>query len=534
MLNGTLPVVDCQPGKYEADTKICMVNLNELLTDIPIIQQTGETDIEINSIQFDSRNVSPGDLFVAIKGENFDGHDFIDAAIRHRARAVVTEIPPPDDRVPCIQVGNTRNALAHLSSAFYGHSWRSMTMIGITGTNGKTSTAYLIDSILRADGLRTGMLGTVEYRIGSESVKAEWTTPESSTLHKLLHSMVEHRTDAVVLEVSSHALEQYRVEGLVFRIAVFTNISQDHLDYHRSMEEYAAAKQRLFRMVDPVKGENIINGDDPMSEVMVRQNRRPVFSFSAEPGKADVFPGSAQFSFDGISAVLKTPRGDLNIKSSLVGRHNLQNIMAAVSVSICLDIPDSSIEKGIENISVVPGRLEQIKACQPFHVLVDFAHTPYAIQKALKGIREIFDGKLTVIFGCGGDRDRTKRPFMGAVAEDEADKAVLTSDNPRTEDPEQIIRDTLEGVKNKDKMEVILNRKEAIHKTLDNAEKNECVVILGKGHEPYQIIGKEKILFDDRETARAFLTKKFGNTGNSAVAHNNNRQSDSNDPIDVK
>lgn len=511
-----------------------MTNLNELLSDVEIIQQTGDTDIEINTIQYDSRNVSPGDLFVAIKGDNFDGHDFIDAAIRQRARAVVTELPPSADSVPCIQVGNTRKALAHIASAYYDHSWRSMTLIGITGTNGKTSTAYLIESILQASGLRTGMLGTVAYHIGSEVLDAEWTTPESSSLHQMLHTMSREKTDTVVMEVSSHALEQYRAEGLVFRVAVFTNISQDHLDYHRSMNEYAAAKQRLFEMVDPVLGENIINGDDPWSEEMVSRNHRPVISFSAKPGKADVFPGDSQYSFKGISATLNTPKGKLNVKSSLLGMHNLQNIMAAVCVGLSLDIPVSNIETGISKLTSIPGRLEPVRTGQPFTVLVDFAHTPDAIDKVIRSVRELIDGKLIAVFGCGGDRDKSKRPLMGSISEKGADRIIITSDNPRNEDPMQIIRETLAGVKDKKKADVFVDRTEAVHHALSIAGDTDCVLILGKGHEPYQLIGSKKIPYDDRDVARKYLMSKYNTLSPDDSPMGSTKSKNTDEPIDHK
>jgi len=500
-----------------------MALLRELLHEVSIIQKKGNIDIQIKSIQYDSRKVSPGDLFVAIKGGELDGHDYIDAAIRQGASAVVGELSTSDEKfpyMPYIQVGNSRAAMAHMASAFYGHPSRSMMMIGITGTNGKTSTVYLIDSILQASGLKTGILGTVVYRVAGEAHIANLTTPESSVLYQLLHSMLQHKTEAVVMEISSHALEQYRVEGLAFRLALFTNLSQDHLDYHRSMDQYATAKQRLFRQVDPVVGENIINGDDPMSPVMAQQNRRPVFTFSAAPGKADVFPGHVEFSFKGISANLHTPMGRLTVRSPLLGRHNLYNIMAAVSAGICLDVPAAMIEKGIKNLAEVPGRLEPVDEGQPFSVLVDYAHTPDAMEKVIHAVRELVTGSLIVVFGCGGDRDRIKRPLMGSVAEREADRAILTSDNPRTEDPMQIIDDTLEGVKNKDSMEVFVDRTEAIHRALDVAAESDCVLILGKGHETYQVIGTQKISYDDREIARNFLRDKFKNKDSTSGSEN--------------
>ncbi len=486
-----------------------MKKLSDLLSGIAIVRKTGDTAIQINTIQYDSQNISPGDLFVAVKGGTYDGHDYIDAAIRQRASAVVGQYPPPDDRVPYIQVGNTRKALALIASAYYGHPGRFMDLIGITGTNGKTSTAFLIDSVLKQHGMRTGLLGTVVYRIGSDEKDAGRTTPESTTLHQLLAAMLEKKTEAVVMELSSHALDQYRAEGLAFRLAVFTNLSRDHLDYHRSMAHYEATKQHLFSQVDTVKGENIINGDDDRGRVMVHANRRPVFTYSVAPGKADVFPVSTEYSIDGSTCVLHTPKGDLEIHSTLPGRHNMYNIMAAVSAGVCLQVPLDTIKTGIEKVACIPGRLEPINEGQPYTVFVDYAHTPDAMEKVLTAIKDISSGEVIVVFGCGGERDTGKRHLMGAAAEKYAGKVFLTSDNPRTEDPAQIIEDILRGITRRDAIAVISDRREAIHSALESASDNDCVLILGKGHEPYQLIGNKKFPFDDRQVARDYLRNKF-------------------------
>jgi len=483
--------------------------LCELLSDILILQKTGDITMNISAVQCDSRKVSPGDLFVAVKGGSFDGHNFINEAVQQGACAVVVEKPCLGIGVPFIQVGNTRQALARIASAFYNHPSRSMMMIGITGTNGKTSTAYLIDQIVRETGIKTGLLGTVIYRIGGEMQSAEWTTPESLTLQYMLYEMVQCQTKTVVMEVSSHSLEQYRVEGIQFRLAVFTNLTQDHLDYHRSMEEYAAAKQKLFKQVHPVEGENIVNGDEPASLLMARQNYRPVVTYSIARGKADVYPEKVSFSFSGIQAVLRTPSGNVTVRSSLMGRHNLYNIMAAVCAGVCLDIPIEKIEEGVYNLKSVPGRLETVNESQPFAVLIDFAHTPDGIEKAIGAVKGIFPGRIITVFGCGGDRDRTKRPLMGRAAVAYSDIAVLTSDNPRSEPPMQIIDDVLNGLENKNAVKVFVDRTEAVHYALDLARKGDCVLLLGKGHENYQIIGTEKIPYSDRDAAENYLREKF-------------------------
>ncbi len=483
--------------------------LENIVKDIEDCRITGNPQVEINNIEFDSRKVSPGDLFVAIKGGTSDGHEFIDVAIQNGASAVMGENNITDCKVPYVQVGNSRKSMAITASAFYGHPGRAMTIIGITGTNGKTTTTYLIDSILFAGGIETGLLGTIGYRAGEASYPAHWTTPESTELHRLLNIMKEHGTETVVMEVSSHALDQYRVEGLKFRLALFTNLTQDHLDYHRSMESYADVKKKLFRLLDDDKGENIINGDDPIGAEMANQNHRPALFYSATPGKCEIYPESAELDLNGIKAVIKTPKDSIAIDSKLIGKHNLYNIMTAVASGHCLGIPKEAISKGISEMKFVPGRLEPVEAEQPFSVLVDYAHTPDAVEKAIIAVKDLVKGKLIVLFGCGGDRDKGKRPKMGHIAEKMSDLAILTSDNPRMEDPQSIIDDVLEGIKDRSTIEVRIDRTQAIHLALDSASENDCVLLLGKGHETYQILGSVRIHYDDREVAKDHLEKLY-------------------------
>lgn len=485
-----------------------MKKLEDLLKNVSHRAVGDISGLEISNIRYDSRKVQSGDLFVALRGVTSDGHEYIDAAVNRGARAIVCESERrrSDFTVPCITTHSSRKALALMAAAYYGQPAEQMRLIGITGTNGKTSTAYLIESILRACGLRTGLLGTITYRIGDEEQTAPWTTPESLELHSLLSQMRDSKTSHAVMEVSSHALEQYRVEGLSFRAAVFTNLSQDHLDYHGTMEKYRDAKQKLFRQLDPVSGSNIINADDSAGAGMASQNLRKVTAFSAHKGKADVFPLSAAFSGKGISAELESPTGIVRIESELVGTHNLYNILAAVSTGICLDIPNSEIESGINSMQCVPGRLEPVNAGQDFVVLVDYAHTHDAMEKVITAVRPMVSGRLIVLFGCGGDRDKAKRPLMGQVAEKRADLVFLTSDNPRTEDPESIIRDVQAGISETEKFTIKVDRTEAIHAALDAAKKDDWVLILGKGHETYQVLGHERIDYDDREIARNYLT----------------------------
>jgi len=482
-----------------------MKRFKYLLNNTTIIKSIGDLDVNVRHIQYDSRKILPGDLFVAVRGEKYDGHDFVDAAVEKGASSVVCEEFRSDISVPCVTVEDSRAALARISSAYYEHPARSLMIIGITGTNGKTSTAYLIENAIKAGGHTTGLLSTIYYRVGSEEHPAKWTTPEPLELQQYLNSMREQQTDSVVMEVSSHALEQSRVDGIAFRLAVFTNLSQDHLDYHRSMERYISAKQRLFRQVDSDKGENIINGDDPVGMRMKDQNHRPVLFYSAKKGKADVFPISAELLRSGITASFKTPKGTINIRSHLIGKHNLYNIMAAVCAGISLNINPEQIELGINETKIIPGRLESVNAGQTFTVLVDYAHTPDAMQKVIDAIRPLIPGRLIAVFGCGGDRDRGKRPIMGGIAEKSADVAILTSDNPRTEEPHNIIKDVLTGIKDVSKVEAIVDRTQAIHQALDTAKDDDGVLILGKGHETYQVLGEKTIHFDDREVVRNYL-----------------------------
>jgi UDP-N-acetylmuramoyl-L-alanyl-D-glutamate--2,6-diaminopimelate ligase len=324
-------------------------------------------------------------------------------------------------------------------------------------------------------------------------------------LHGLLNEMRESGVEKAVMEVSSHALEQFRIEGLNFRTAVFTNLSQDHLDYHRSMKRYSSAKQRLFMQVDSEKGWNIINGDDQHSEKMVRQNHRPVLRYSVQKGNADIYPVSAEFTRFCIDAKLITPAGEAGVNSKLIGRHNLYNIMAAVGVGVSFGLSIDQIEHGINSFELVPGRLEQVNEGQGFPVLVDYAHTPDAMEKVLTAVKPLVNGKLITVFGCGGDRDRGKRPLMGKIAEKVSDISILTSDNPRTEDPERIIDDVLTGVKEPGKMHVFIDRTAAIKWAVNSAKDEDCVLILGKGHETYQVLGRNRIDYDDREIARNFI-----------------------------
>ena len=485
--------------------------------------------IEIRGIAYDSRRVRPGDLFVAIRGEKDDGHRFIPAAAEKGAAAVLGE----DDftgalPVPYLRVGNSRAALALLSAAFLQNPSRDLILIGVTGTNGKTTTAYLIESLLRAAGLCPGLIGTVEYRFAGERRAAPRTTPESWDLQNLFAEMKKAGAQSVVMEVSSHALVLDRVKACAFNGAVFTNLTPEHLDFHRDLEDYFAAKQKLFA---PEPGEKkspgffaVVNLDDAFGERLatgLRKDGVRVLGFSAQakPG-AEIRPRDLREGWDGIRAEVETPAGLVRINSRLLGRFNLENILGAVGAGVGLSLSPETIARGIAEVRAVPGRLERVEppGAGPldFQVLVDYAHTPDALEKVLTALARVkTGGRLITVFGCGGDRDRSKRPVMGKKAAALADLLIVTSDNPRSEDPLAIIAAIRVGVEETGRMRegenfwTVPDREAAIRLAIGKARKGDLVLVAGKGHETEQIIGKEKLPFDDRAVAARVLTEKL-------------------------
>ncbi len=479
------------------------MKLKELLKSIKGCKIQGSEDTEILDIQYDSRAVVHGSLFVAIKGEKADGNLFAKQAIEKGAVAVVTDEECLIQGAATIRVDNSREALARLSAAFYGEPARKLRLVGITGTNGKTTTSFLIESILREAGLNPGVIGTISYRYAGKVLPAPNTTPESLDLQRLLRDMVDSGVKAVVMEVSSHALAQDRVAGCIFDVGVFTNLTQDHLDYHGTMDSYFAAKARLFTDFIDEGRAAVINMDDPKGEELSKRSVGRVIGYSKAGkgrGKESIYPKDIRFGVDGIKGTIATPSGDINIKSSLVGEFNLHNILAAVGAGLGLGLPVDAIEKGIESLKNVPGRLERVDAGQAFTILVDYAHTPDALERVLSTLKGLTDKRIITVFGCGGDRDRGKRPIMGSIAVRYSDMVVVTSDNPRTEEPLRIIEDIKAGMREGSYM-TIPDRREAIKAAIENAKEGDVVLLAGKGHEDYQIIGKEKTHFDDREEA---------------------------------
>ena len=498
------------------------VRLGCLINGMALRHFAGDPEMKIHGIAYDSREVQPGFLFVAIHGRQQDGHAFIDAGLKRGAVALVVENSvrtPPG--VAVLQVPDSRAALSKLALRFYQPPLHSMNLIGVTGTNGKTTTTYLIEAILAAAGHPVGVIGTVNYRFADHVCPAAVTTPESLDLMRALRIMADGGVGDVALEVSSHALDQGRIRGIPFRIAVFTNLSRDHLDYHRNMNEYFQVKSHLFRTLGqqgagPLS-RAVINRDDPRGEELMDLTDVPIVTYGL--GSAcDLRAERVEATRDGLCAELVTPRGRIGIRSALIGEFNLYNILAATAAALCLNVPPAAVVAGIENLTSVPGRLETVPNQRGLDVVVDYAHTPDALQKAMETLRPLTAGRLITVFGCGGDRDPGKRHEMGAAAGQASDLVIITSDNPRSEDPEQIASQVEEGVRaaglrgltaeqwsgSEDKGYLReLDRRNAIFQAMRKARPGDFVLIAGKGHEDYQIVGERRRHFDDREIAAA-------------------------------
>jgi len=464
---------------------------------------------EITSIEYDSRKVSKGSCFVALKGYEVDGHDYIKEALKNGACVVVAErdVDCEFGSSALLKVDDSYLELAKLSDRFYDHPSKKLGVIGITGTNGKTTVAYLIEKILNDAGFSASRFGTTGYGFPDEALDAPNTTPISSELQKMFFKATSYKNPRSVIEVSSHGLALGRLERTVFKGTVFTNLSQDHLDFHPTMSEYQSAKEKLFTKFDSDYA--VINIDDKVgSEWVLKGLHKNIISYGASQS-ADVRLLDGQCGWDGNKIKLSTPLGELDFKSPLPGKHNIYNVMACVAFAVAEKLDIKKVINSLESFSAVPGRFEKIEEGQDFAVVVDYAHTDNALQNIISAVAEITDGKVIVMFGCGGDRDKSKRKLMGKVADKLADILVVTSDNPRTEEPKEIIKDILKGVtgKSKENLYVIESREKAIDTALSLAKKGDSVLLAGKGHENYQIIGKEKIHFDDRETASKFLRR---------------------------
>ena len=460
-------------------------------------QLYGNLPESISSLTFNSKNVQSGSLFFAIRGQKDNGHKYIPQAIKKGASAVVVENIFPDITTPQIKVTNTRTALSHAAANYYDNPSKKMTVVGITGTNGKTTVVYLLNHILKTANVPRGTIGTLGYSIGDENFSGNLTTPESVTLQKILYKMTKNSISTVIMEVSSHALALRRVEDITFIGGVFTNLSQDHLDFHLTMESYAEAKTELFRKVI-MKGFLVCNIDDHYSEKFMNVSKTPISTFSIN--KNANFKWSAGVSYiRKIEGIILSPEGKIRVDCPLSGEFNLKNILAAVAVAINLGIKPETISQALSQIESIPGRLQEIYKSGYPRIFVDYAHTPDAIKNVLETLKEIIpqDGKLIALFGCGGNRDRKKRPLMAKAVESFADFAVVTDDNPRFEDPQQIIQETVKGFSKSMSYKIINGRKKAIMWTLKNASINDIIALLGKGHEIYQEINGKRYPFNE-------------------------------------
>ncbi len=481
------------------------MTLAELAALLPGAQLSGDPALPVTAVVHDSRQAGAGSLFVAIRGLVVDGNRYVEAARKKGAAAVASEEPALPG-VPWIRVPDAREALAVLSAAVLGHPARSLDLVGVTGTNGKTTTAYLIDAALREAGEKPGLIGTVEYRVGNRLVEAARTTPESSDLQALFRQMVDSGCRRVVMEVSSHSLVLKRVHGCAFKVAVFTNLTRDHLDFHGDMETYFAAKRILFDTLLREDGHAVINRDDDHADELIRASRGRVWTYSLN-APADVAVEEVTLSLEGTRVRALTPVGPVEITTPLVGRFNVQNVLAALTAGLALGLPEDVLRRGLGSLKGVRGRLERVVAGQDFTVLVDYAHTDDALKNVLETVRELRPRRLITVFGCGGDRDRTKRPLMGAVASRLSDVVVLTSDNPRSEPPEAILEEIRRGIpaSRSGDTYVIPDRRDAIAKALEMGREGVVVVIAGKGHETYQVLRDRTVPFDDRQVARDIL-----------------------------
>jgi UDP-N-acetylmuramoyl-L-alanyl-D-glutamate--2,6-diaminopimelate ligase len=483
------------------------MKLGALLSGLPGLELGAQEELEISSLAYDSRAVMPGTLFFAIHGEKADGHQFISQALERGAAAIVSEREAiPQLASQWIQVPKIRRALSEAGHNFYNHPDSRLKLVGITGTNGKTTTAFLLESIFRAAGIPSGLFGTIEYRLGDRKVPAGNTTPESLDLLTYFDELLKGGAQAAVMEVSSHALAQERVWGFRFAAAVFTNLTQDHLDYHKDFESYFAAKRRLFEGIGAGPPEvAVINRDDPWGRRMLELKYPRLLTYGMN-STAQVKVKQFSQSNSGLKATLVTPSGTIEINSPLLGRANLMNILAATATALGLEIDPKAIGAGIASLSSVPGRFDRVDAGQPFLVLVDYAHTDDALRNVLRTARELTRNRLIVVFGCGGDRDRAKRPLMGEAAGTLSDLVVLTSDNPRSEDPLRIMSDAMVGLQKTGRPYLAVeDRETAISTALERAHEGDVVVVAGKGHETYQILKDRTIPFDDREVARRML-----------------------------
>ncbi len=493
------------------------MKLNQLLSVIPqTTSVTGDIDREIAGVVYDPLRVDRDFLYVAIniytqldKIEHPDGHKFVDKAIEAGATAVILDhdMPVPD-KVTKIIVPDSRLALALISGEFYGHPSRQMKLIGVTGTNGKTTTAHVIEAIL-LEKFRIGLIGTLYCKVAGEVKKSKDTTPEPPDLQEIFQDMVNSDCTHAVMEISSHGVDFHRVEGVDYEVGGWTNFTQDHLDYHGTMEEYMECKLQWVRTLDSDK-HMIVNVDDPAVEHFANASKAKVFTYGLK-GNADVTARNVELSGEGTKFTLVTPHGEINVNAKLRGQFNLYNMLCGAAMCLPMGVELETIKDGLEKLTVVFGRFHPVERGQDFAVIIDYAHTPDGLVNVLDAARATNPKQLVTVFGCGGDRDRAKRPLMAEVVDKKSDRFIITDDNPRTENPEQIVNDIIEGVSSgKDKFEVIHDRGKAIEHAINTAEPGDMIIIAGKGHETIQTLKNTTLEFNDVEVADGFIAKRLG------------------------
>ncbi len=485
------------------------MELKTVLAGIEYELVRGNLKQEISNISYDSRKVRPGGLFICIKGFQTDGHSFINSAIDNGAVAIlaIDEVVIENSEVTILRTDDTRMALSKLAANYYNHPSEKLCLVGVTGTNGKTTITHLIQAILQEAGKKAGIIGTLYAKIGAQEKDLKHTTPEAPEIEEFISLAVEEQADYVVMEVSSHALDLHRTDNLDYNVAIFSNLSQDHLDYHHNMESYLEAKLKLFNMVnDSAANYTIVNIDDANADCFIKASQAKVITYGIN-NDAMVRGLKVKTSLKGSSFIVKHQNGEFKINTKLIGLFSIYNILAAIAFALYAGIDPITIKNSLEKVEGVPGRFEQINCGQKFSVIVDYAHTPDGLENILKTAQEIVENRIITVFGCGGDRDKTKRPLMGKIAAKYSDFCVVTSDNPRSEEPHKIIEDIIPGL---DEIEgsryaIIIERQEAIHHAINLAKPGDVVIIAGKGHETYQLIGGKVLDFDDRQVARDFL-----------------------------
>jgi UDP-N-acetylmuramyl-tripeptide synthetase len=481
------------------------MKLREMLKDVEDLHTEGSLDIDINAVHYDSRQVTPGSLFFCIEGYKTDGHKYAGMAAEKGAAAVVLhrDIPLPEGVVK-IYTSDTRRAMGLISSAFYGNPTSNMILFGVTGTNGKTTTTYMIKSILEQAGKKTGLIGTIHNVIGTRTIPAERTTPESTDLQRLFSEMLQEGVEAAAMEVSSHSLALERVAGCSFEIGVYTNLTQDHLDFHGTLENYRNAKAKLFQQ----SRVSVINVDDESGRIILEALEGKAFTYGIHK-PADIFARDIEIIAEGVSFNLHILGAKISINLHIPGIFSVYNALAAASACYAAGISLRDIQTGLNSIRGVPGRFELLDTGTEYSVILDYAHTPDGLENILKTARELTEGRIVTLFGCGGDRDTTKRPIMGEIAGKYSDFCIVTSDNPRSEEPMSIINDILPGLqKTGCPYEMIENRREAIEYALKSGKKGDVIILAGKGHETYQIIKGRTFHFDEKEIVAEILGRE--------------------------